>query len=146
MEKGLIKRLVIVSLTLIILVVVASAIYFTFVKPKDGKITYGDYTILRGHYGKVEKYDPSMTVEGYKNDKNNAYYITGKISAEENKSFTIITFNLYDKSNRLLGTAVAGVNELKKGNTYDFKALSLVDSSDLQRINHYRIKSIKLGN
>ena len=145
MEKSLIKRLVIVSLTLIILVVAISTIYFAFIKPKDGKIIYGDYTILNGHYGKIEKYDPSMTVEGYKGDKKNAYYITGKISSKENKEFTVITFNLYDKSNKLLGTAVAGVNELKEGNTYDFKALSLVDSSDLQSINHYRIKSIKLG-
>ncbi len=146
MEKGLIKRLVIVSLVLIVLVVVISTIYFTFIKPKDVKIIYGDYEVLSGHYGKVEKYDPSMTVEGYKGDNNNAYYITGKIKSKKDKGFTIITFNLYDKSNTLIGTAVAGVNELKEGNTYDFKALSLVNSSDMQRINHYRIKSIKLGN
>lgn len=145
MEKTLIKRLLIVIIMIILLVGVISAIFFTFIKPKDGKIIYDDYTILSGHYGKVEKYDPSMTVEGYKGDKNNAYYITGKISSKENKGFTVITFNLYDKSNKLLGTAVAGVNELKEGNVYDFKALSLVDSSNTQRINHYKIKSIELG-
>ena len=145
MEKKLIKRLLIVSLILIISVIIISAIYFTLIKPKDGKIIYGDYEVLSGHYGKIEKYDPSMTVEGYKGDNNNAYYITGKIRSKENKGFTVITFNLYDKSNNLLGIAVSGVNELTKGNVYDFKALSLVNSTDMQKINHYRIKSIKLG-
>ena len=146
MEKILIKRIITTILVLIILVTVVGAAYFTLIKPKDGKITYGDYTILSGHYGKVEKYDPSITVEGYKGDNNSAYYITGKISSKQDKNFTIITFNLYDKSNKLLGTAVAGVNKLKKGNIYDFKALSLVDSSNVQRINHYKIQSVKLGN
>lgn len=145
MEKEIIKRLAIASLTLIVFALAMSAIYFTLIKPKDGKIIYGDYTISSGHYGKIEKYDPSMTVEGYKGDMNNAYYITGKIRSKDNKDFTVITFNLYDKSNKLLGTAVAGLNELKKGTIYDFKALSLVDSSNMQRINHYKIRSIELG-
>ena len=142
MEKALIKRLTIVSITLIALVVVIATVYFILIKPKDGRINYGDYTILSGHYGKVEKYDPSMTVEGYKGDNNNAYYITGKIKSKDNKGFTLITFNLYDENNKILGTAVAGINELEKETIYDFKALSLVDSSNLQKINHYKIKSI----
>ena len=143
MEKRLIKRLVIVSLSLIVLTIIVAIIYLGFIKPRDAKIVYGDYTILKGHYGKVEKYDSSATVEGYKGDKDNAYYIIGKIKASKNKEFTIITFNLYDKSDKLLGKAVAGLNQLEKDKTYDFKALSLVTNDDMKKINHYKIKSIK---
>ena len=145
MEKTLIRRLVVVLLSLVILTIIIAAVYLILMKPRDGEIVYGDYTISKGHYGKIEKYDSSATVEGYKGSKDKAYYITGKLKSSKNKGFTIITFNLYDKSDKLLGTAVAGLNELEKDKSYDFKALSLVTKDDMEKINHYKIESIKQG-
>ena len=57
-----------------------------------------------------------------------------------------MTFNLYDKQNKLLGTAVGGLKEVKKGKTYSFRAIALVDDEDTLKIDHYKIKSIELGN
>ncbi len=136
-----------VAITLLILATIALTIaaYFIFRSDTDKEIVYKDYVIAEGHQGKIEDYDPSYTVEGYKGDKYRAYYIRGKITALEDKSFTVITFNLYDKKDNLLGTAVAGLNEVKKGKTYSFKALSLVENKDIDKIDHYEIKDVKLG-
>lgn len=108
------------------------------------EMKYEAYTIYDGHVGKVEEYDPSMTVDGY-NGGEKAYYITGKISARENKDYSVITFNLYDKDNNLLGTAVAGLNELEKDKIYDFKALSLIKTEDVDKVTHYELKKVELG-
>ena len=111
---------------------------------ESGEIIYKDYTIASGHTGEIANYDKSYTVDGFKGgDK--AYYIKGNITAGANKNFTVITFNLYDKKNNLLGTAVAGLKEIKKGKTYEFKALSLIEQKDIGKIDHYKIKNIKQG-
>ena len=57
-----------------------------------------------------------------------------------------MTFNLYDEKNNFLGTAVGGLKEVKKGKTYSFRAIALVDDEDTLKIDHYKIKSIELGN
>ena len=143
------KKPVMIALVILALVAIAIAIYFIFFSTinddNNEKVVYEDYIISSNHYGKIEKYDPSNTVDGYKGDGNDAYYITGSITAKEDKNFTVITFNLYDKDNNLLGTAVAGLNELKKDKSYEFKALSLVESKDVVKIDHYKIKSVELG-
>ena len=107
-------------------------------------LKYEDYTVYKGLEGSIEEYDSSMAVDGYK-ASNNAYYITGKISSKADKGFSIITFNLYNKRNELMGTAVAGLNELKKDKIYDFKAIALVDGKDLKKIDSYKLKSVVLG-
>lgn len=145
LKKFFSKKPVMVILVVLSIIAIVIAIYFMFFFEKNTEITYEDYTIATGHYGKVEEYDPSFTVDGYKGDKEKAYYITGNITAQETKSFTIITFNLYDKQNTILGTAVAGLNEVKKGKSYEFKALSLIENKDIQKIDHYKIKTIDLG-
>lgn len=131
----------------ILLVIVGVYIFYVHLSNKtDGEIKYKDYTILKGHSGSIEKYDPSHTVEGYSGSNDKAYYINGKITSDVDKGFTIITFNLYDENNKLLGTAVAGINKMKKDLKYDFKALSLIKGEDIEKIDHYKIKSIELGN
>ena len=131
----------------IVLVLVALGLIF-FLGPNNNneskKIRYEDYTIYEGHKGSFEKYDPSMTVDGFIANED-AYYITGKISTKENKSFSVITFNLYDEKDKLLGTAVAGLNELKKDKVYEFKALGIVKPENLEKIDHYELKSVELG-
>ena len=136
------KKSVMIGIIAVIVLMIGIIIYCLFFANVDKKITYEDYTILKGHYGRVEKYDSSHAVEGYKGDKKNAYYITGKITADKNKNFTLITFNLYNKSNKKLGTAVAGLNEIEKGKTYDFKAISL-EKMNVNQVDHYKIKDIK---
>ena len=85
-----------------------------------------------------------MTVDGYE-PSNNAYYVTGKISAKEDKDFSVITFNLYDEDDNLLGTAIAGLNELKKDVVYDFKALGILKADDVEKVDHYTLESVELG-
>lgn len=140
------KKPVQVVIIILLLGLIFTMLYFMFIHKDDGKLVYSDYTISAGHVGEIKEFDPSYTVDGYQGDQYRAYYITGKISAKEDKGFTVITFNLYDEKDNLVGTAVAGLNELKKGKTYDFKALSLVENVDVDRVDHYELKSIELGN
>ena len=130
-KKLLSKKPVMIILVVLALIAILITIYFMFIKQTDGKIVYEDYTIASGHTGKIENYDSSYTVEGFKGG-NKAYYIKGNITADQNKKFTVITFDLYDKKNNLLGTAVGGLKEVKKGKTYEFKALSLINEKMLQ--------------
>ena len=142
------KKVLIIS---IILVISALAIIL-FVNGTDDnngvkeKVNYKDYVIYEGHVGKVEKYDPSMTVDGYSGAEGDAYYVIGKISAKSKKSFSVIEFNLYDKDDNILGTAVAGLNDLEKDKVYEFKALGLISSEDVLKVDHYELKSVELGN
>lgn len=139
------KRNLIPAIIILLLIALLIGVYFSFKSEKEDKqITYKEYTIYADHKGGIEKYDPSMTVDGYKGG-DSAYYITGKISAKENKKYSVITFNLYDENNKLLGTAVAGLNKLEKDKVYDFKALSLIKNSDVEKITHYKLKSVELG-
>ena len=140
--KGILKnKYVIIAIALALVLIIGIIIFINIPRQNYDAIKYEDYTILEGHSGSIEKYDKSHAVEGYKGDGKEAYYITGKITAIRDKKFTIITFNLYDRGNKLLGTAVAGLNEVKKGKTYDFKAISL-EKIDLEKINHYKLKNI----
>lgn len=117
---------------------------FLLFRSDSSDLKYEDYTIYKDLVGSIEEYDSSMTVDGH-NASNNAYYITGKISSKVDKKFTVITFNLYNKKGELMGTAVSGLNELKKDKVYDFKAIALVDSKDLKKIDSYKLKSVVLG-
>lgn len=145
MKKVFNKKIVLVIL--IVLVIAGLALYFMLGTDNDSvskELKYEDYVIYEGHKGSLEKYDSSMTVDGH-TPSENAYYITGKISTKEDKEFSVITFNLYDKDDKIIGTAVAGLNELKKNQKYDFKAIALVDAKDLSKIEYYDLKSVELG-
>lgn len=143
-ESILSKKAVMLTLIVLAVVAVLIAIYFMFIKDTSDQIVYNDYTIATGHYGIVEEYDKSYAVDGYKGGTK-AYYIKGNITSDSNKDFTVITFNLYDKDNKLLGTAVGGLKEIKKGKTYEFKALSLIEEKYITKIDHYKIDTIKQG-
>lgn len=142
------KKLIISSVVIIALLLLGILILYLMPQneeAKDKDITYEAYTIHKGTEGKVEKYDPSMTVDGLEPGEY-AYYITGKISSKEDKEFSIITFNLYDEENNLLGTAIAGLNNLEKNRIYDFKAISMVKPDEVEKIKRYELKSVELGN
>ncbi len=138
-EKSLIITIIIVAL----LMIIAGGLLL-FRDNSNSDLQYEDYTIYKGLEGSIEEYDPKMVVDGYKASKN-AYYITGKISSKVDKGFSVITFNLYNKKNELMGTAVAGLNELKKDKVYDFKAIALVDGKDIKKIDSYKLKSVVIG-
>lgn len=108
----------------------------------DGSINYKEFTIKEGHSGKIEKYDSSNAVEGYQGGKE-AYYIKGKVTSTKEQGFILITFNLYDKQDKLLGTAIAGLNTMKKDKAYNFKAVSLIKYEEIKKIDHYSLKDIK---
>ena len=135
------KKLYVIAIILV-MAIVAIFLYSKYTVSTDATMTYSDFTILEGHSGKIEKYDASNAVEGYKGGSE-AYYISGKVKASSDKGFTLITFNLYDKEDNLLGTAVAGLKELKKDKAYDFKAVSLIEYEKVQQIDHYNLESIK---
>ena len=141
MREFLKNKYVIIGIVIIVILLIVFILPFMTSKSSSEEIKYEDYTILEGHTGGIKKYDSSHAVEGYKGDKNEAYYINGRITSSRDKTFTIITFNLYSRSNKLLGTAVAGLNEVKKGKIYSFKAVSL-EKIELNKIDHYKIKSI----
>lgn len=139
-----IKTIIIIVIILAILLIGSALIYY-FIENQDKDIVYNDYTIYERTTGTLEEYDPSITVDGL-NAGENAYYIRGKISAKDDKSFSVITYNLYDKDNNLLGTAVAGLNSLEKDKVYDFEAIALLEQNDLTNIDHYELESVELGN
>lgn len=140
------KKSVVIVTVVIVLLLIISLLCLTLLKEEEpSTIKYEDYTISEGHYGKIEKYDSSYTVDGYKGG-NKAYYITGNITAKKDKSFTKIVFDLYDKEGKKIGTAVDGVKSLKKGKVYKFKALGIIDSKNIENIDSYKINTIELGN
>ena len=139
------KYLIIGSTIFIVVLIIVIGIFFAGDNSNESKkMTYEEYTIHEGHKGSIEKYDESMTVDGVeKTDM--AYYIVGEISTKEDKAFSVITFNLYDKNDKVLGTAIAGVNDLEKNKRYKFKAISTIDEKELEKISYYKIKSVELG-
>lgn len=144
LKKVFNKKTIIPIAIVIALIIIAVIIYFLYKGDNPQNIVYEDYTIYADLTGKVEEYDSSMTVDGYEpSDK--AYYVTGRISSKEDKDFSVITFNLYDKDDKLLGTAVAGLNELKKDETYDFKALGIIDGADVEKVEYYTLEKVELG-
>lgn len=145
LNRRFVKKVKIFLLLLVIVLVLVLSVKYFFKNDfsSNGSISYDNYVIERGHSGKLEKYDPSHTVEGYKGGKDQAYYITGRITSKVDKGFILITFNLYDQNNKVLGTAVAGLSAVKKDKTYDFKALSLIESKYNDNIDHYKLKEIK---
>lgn len=145
MSQTLNKKNLIPAIIIVALIAISIGIYFLYKDDnKTEAINYKEYTIHEQHTGKIEEYDPTMTVDGYEGGEK-AYYITGKISAKEDKSYSVITFNLYDKNDNLLGTAVAGLNELEKNKIYDFKALSLIKSEDVEKVVRYELEKVELG-
>lgn len=136
------KKRIIILIVILAIIVGGVFVYFKLMY-KNGDLEYGGFTVLKGHYGKVEKYDASHTVEGYKGSADKAYYIIGKVTSKNDVGFTVITFDLYNKKDKKLGVAVAGLSKLEKGKEYNFRALSLVEGKYTNEIDHYKLNSIK---
>lgn len=143
MKKMKNKSLATIICLVILFVGIIVGIYFLFFRPLgDVKMVYNEFAILKGHNGSMAKYDPSIYVEGYQGNKEEAYYINGKIVSQKDYNFVLVTFDLLDKNDKVLGVAQAGLTNIKKGETYDFKALSLTNYEDTKNISSYKINNI----
>ena len=143
MNKILKRILIVSSLVIVILVILYFLVFMNpDIKKKNNEIKYKEYTILNNNKGYLDNYDKSLYVEGYKGDYDKAYYITGKLTSEKDSDFVVIVFNLYDKNDKIISTAVAGINDVKKNKEYSFKAMSLCDSKTALNVSYYKIKSI----
>lgn len=134
-------------------VAIIVGIYFIFGGSEKGifdggnkNLTYEKFTIS-DHKGEYKEYIQGLDVEGYPGAKDFAYYVTGKIKngMDNNYSYVIIRFNLYDNAGTNLGEAVVALNDLEKNTEQTFTALSLLTSADAQKVVKYDIKSVTGG-
>jgi len=146
MEK---KKLILIGVCVLLAIVLIILLFFVLGKgdsnPIGEKMTYENYTILEGHTGELKSYDKSLYVEGYQGSYGEAYYIEGtlKSSEIEKQDFVVIRFNLYDKKGNVLGTAIAGLNDVEKDKEYKFKAMSLTTDENAKKVYKYDIKKIE---
>lgn len=143
------KKSLFVTIGAIVLLIGALiGIYFIFSEDEDysdKRLRYEDFVIERGHMGSMAKYDVSLYVDGYLGSKEEAYYITGNLISKNHYDFVLLTFNLYDKDDNLLGIAQGGLSDVKKDEELEFKALSLTTYEDTKKITRYELKDI-VGN
>ena len=142
MNKLLKKILVITSFVIIIMAIVYFRFFMNDKVEANNDIKFNNYEITE-HLGHLDTYDKTMYIEGYQGNYNYAYYITGKIKSDINSKFILITFELLDKDNKVIGTAQAGLNDIEKNKEYNFKAISLEGEMTIQNVVGYKIKSIE---
>lgn len=141
------RTIILLAVTGVLIVILAIVLFNVFYDGKEtiGKeVSYNEYTILEGHSGSLKDYDNSLYIEGYKGNYSVAYYITGtlKSNEEEKQNFVEIRFNLYDSKGKIIGEAIAGVNDVSKDNQYTFTAMSLTSDDDAKKVVKYELKSI----
>lgn len=136
------KRKISVVLLIIAIILIVTGVLLLFIRPDSKRVAYGDFTFtsLNGEY---TKYDKSIYVDSYKGDYDFAYYVSGNITSKSDHKFTLITFDLFDKSGKKIGIAQVGLNEVKKSRNQAFKALSLLSSEDAKKVDSYKISSVK---
>ncbi|MDD5980310.1 MAG: FxLYD domain-containing protein [bacterium] len=143
------KRNIIVVVVSVILIAILGVLLYFVLKEDEVKVgeemTYQSYKILKGHEGALKDYDKTLYAEGYKGDYDEAYYITGKLvsNEEEKQDFVVIRFNLYDSKGKILGEAIAGINNVEKGVEYDFTAMSLTTTEAAKNVVSYELKSVE---
>ena len=142
MNKMLKKILVITSFIIIIMAIIYFKYFMNDEIKTNNDIKFNNY-VITNHIGNIDTYDESLYIEGYKGNYDYAYYITGKIKGDINSKFILITFDLLDKENKVIGKAQAGLNDIEKNKEYEFKAISLEDEMTIQNVVGYKIKSIE---
>ena len=142
MNKLLKKILVLTAFIIIFMAIIYFRYFMNDKVEANNDIKFNNYQITE-HLGHLDTYDKTMYIEGYQGSYNYAYYITGKIKSDINSKFILITFDLLDKDNKVIGTAQAGLNNIEKNKEYDFKAISLEGEMIIQNVVGYKIKSIE---
>ena len=144
------RNIVLISVCAVLIVILGILLFNRFgnddnnIKEYD-EFVYENYVILKGSTGKLETYDKSLYIEGYKGSYDETYYINGTLKSNEaeKQDFVVIRFNLYDKNGKLLGDAIAGINDVEKDKEYKFKAVSLTTDEDARKVYRYGIKNIE---
>lgn len=142
MNKLLKKILVLTAFIIIFMAIIYFRYFMNDKVEANNDIKFNNYQITE-HLGHLDTYDKTMYIEGYQGSYNYAYYITGKIKSDINSKFILITFDLLDKDNKVIGIAQAGLNSVEKNKEYDFKAISLEGEMTIQNVVGYKIKSIE---
>lgn len=143
------RSLILISVCVVLIVILGFFLFnssnSSVQKKEYDAFSYENYTILKGSTGKIDAYDKSLYIEGYKGNYDEVYYIDGtlKSSNEKKQKFVVITFNLYDKDGKLLGEAIAGVENVEKDKEYSFKAMSLTTTEDAKKVYRYDLKKIE---
>ena len=97
---------------------------------------------------KAEKVDKLELVDGAEGitTTHDAYslYFEGYIKNNTDKEYNYvsITFNLYDKNDALLGTAIDNVNNLKGGKQWKFKAMAFLTSDQLADVASWEVADV----
>jgi len=144
------RSIILIGVCAVLLLVLGIFLFNTFKKDEEDikeydEFVYENYVILKGSTGKLETYDKSLYIEGYKGSYDETYYINGTLKSNEveKQDFVVIRFNLYDKKGNVLGTAIAGINNVEKDKEYKFKAMSLTTDEDARKVYRYDIKNIE---
>lgn len=144
------RSIILISISVILAVILGILLFSRFKNNENnikeyGKFSYENFVIQEGSTGKLNAYDKTMYIEGYKGNYDEAYYINGVLNSknELKQKFVVITFNLYDKKGNLLGEAIAGVSNVEKDKEYSFKAISLTTTEDAKKVYRYDLKKIE---
>ncbi len=150
-RKNLIKsqKIMVIFISIVAVILLSVGVYFLTSKEKfigllTDEMVYGNFVIKDDHTGSLEEYDKTLYVEGYEGNYDQAYYIKGKITnnSGNNYKFILITFNLLNKKGEIVGEAISGLNNVLKGETYDFKAMSLTTTEKARTVVSYELKSV----
>ena len=138
------KKLILCIIIGIVLIVALIAIYFSFSKKKKtDNITINGVTVYKDMKGSIEEYDDTMYIEAYEGNYEKAYYITGTLNSEKDYDNMILVFDVKDRKGKVIGAAIAGINGVKKGGDYTFKALSTVKEGKLNKIHSFTLIDIR---
>lgn len=140
------KKIIMICISVLVLVLVCIGIYKAFSKGEGEKredVVINDVKIYKNLEGTIEEYDKTMYVEGYQGNYEKAYYISGELRPDKDYANLLILFDVKDKKDNVIGTAIAGLTDVKKGGDYNFKALSTVKESDLDKIHTFEVSDIR---
>ncbi len=80
-------------------------------------------------------------ITSYYNSETKEYIISGYINNSKKDYSISITFDVYDSNNYIIGQAYANL-DMKKGNSYKFKAVYFED--DAKEVVRYKLNDIEL--
>ena len=138
------KKFIVIGLTIVVLILLCIGIYSIFSnKQVREDVTIRGVTVYKDLKGEITKYDKTLYVEGYEGNYEKAYYISGKLKSDVDYDTLIVSFDIKDRKGNVLGSAIAGLTEIKKDGEYTFKALSTVKESDLNKIYNFEVSDIR---
>lgn len=136
------KKVLLIVLGAVLLLGIGFGTYYLITS--NNQMKYEDFIIEKGNKGSFEIYNKSLYYEGYEGDYDKAYYITGSLKNNTGAyvSLAIITFDLYDENDKIIGVAKASVTNIGIDASKEFKAMSLTTTAKASKVKSYKINSI----